>query len=199
MAVMMKIAGVILAAGKASRMGSNKLVEDYQGKALVRHVAEAALEAGLSPLIVVTGHYPDPVQAALSGMDVDFIHNPDYSDGLTTSLQEGISAVPAECSGALILLGDMPLVSSRAIRQIMDAFANESDKSAAVPVIAGQRGNPVLLDRRIFTRVMQLSGDTGARALLAKADLDVLEVSVEDAGILLDVDTPEALAALRNR
>jgi molybdenum cofactor cytidylyltransferase len=194
-----QVAAVILAAGRSTRMGANKLLEMLHGKPIVRHVAEAALRSRAGPLIVVTGHQADAVSKALVGLDVTFVHNPAFADGLSSSLKVGVGAVPDTSAGALVLLGDMPEVRAETIDRLCDNFAGGAGAKAVVPVAEGRRANPVLIARGQFEALSAITGDTGARALLEAAGPDVIEVPVDDEGVLVDVDTPDALAALRGR
>ena len=196
------IAALVLAAGKASRYRAaggaapTKLVADYRGKPLVRWAVEAALAARTRPVTVVTGHARAEVEAALAGLDVRFVHNPDFAEGLSTSLRAGLAALGAEVAGAVVLLGDMPDAAAQTIDALIDAFV-AADADAAIPVFAGARGNPGLLGRALFARAAQLTGDEGARGLLRGLEpARLLSVSVADAGIGRDIDTPDDLQAL---
>jgi molybdenum cofactor cytidylyltransferase len=192
-----RMAAVVLAAGRATRMGSNKLIAEAGGKLLLRHVVDAALASSARPLIVVTGHEADAVAGALQGLDVRFVHNAHFAQGLSTSLKTGIAAVPPDAAGAVILLGDMPAVTAALIDELIEAFAHAPHMSAVVPVHDGQRGNPVLLSRRLFREVPRLKGDRGARPILDD-HTDVLEIQGDHA-VTLDIDTPDALEALRRK
>jgi len=190
------VAAVILAAGRSTRMGGpNKLLAELAGKPLVRTVTEQALASGASGVIVVTGHQAGEVEKALAGLKVKFVHNPDFAAGLASSVKTGIAAVPANADGAVVCLGDMPLIDARLIDRLIEAFAPDRGDLIAVPVSDGRRGNPVLWSRRFFTELMALDGDIGARHLIARHAEVVAEVPVEGHGAFLDIDTPEALAA----
>jgi molybdenum cofactor cytidylyltransferase len=197
-----RIGAVILAAGQSSRYraadptASSKVVAALAGKPLVRHVAEAALAAGLDPVIVVTGHAREETQAALSGLPVRFLHNSAFATGLASSLKQGVAALPLDCAGAAILLGDMPLVNAQILRGLAAAFAANPGASAVAPIYEGVRGNPVLIRSSLFDEVARLQGDVGARKLL-QGRADVLDVAIDDAGVAIDIDTPEALTRLR--
>lgn len=199
-----RVAGVLLAAGQATRFRhatgaggpATKLVATYQGKALVRHVAEAGLAAGLVPLVVVTGHAREAVSAALDDLPLVFVHNADFATGMASSLKVGLAQVPPEAAGVLVLLGDMPLVSSDLIAKLVEAFADHPQAVAVLPVHEGVRGNPVLLSRAVFADIMQLDGDAGARQVLRGRDADVIEVPVDQRAARLDVDTPAELRDL---
>jgi molybdenum cofactor cytidylyltransferase len=193
-----RIAGLVLAAGRSTRMGGpNKLLEEINGKPLVRIVAEQVLASRASPVIVVTGHQRERVERALAGLPISFVHNPDFADGLSTSLRTGIKAVPAEADGAIVTLGDMPQVGPTLIDRLIAAFDPERGALVVIPTIDGKRGNPVLWARRFFPDLLAVEGDIGARHLIGGYAEAVTEVPVEDAGALTDVDTPEALIAVR--
>ncbi len=192
-----KLAAIVLAAGRSTRMGSNKLLAEYGGKPLVRHVVETAIACGAEPVLVVVGHEADAVAIALGGLDITLVRNPDYADGLSTSLRAGIAAMPQGHDGAVVLLGDMPKVSSTLVRRLIAAFEGQPGGIAAVPVHDGEWGNPVVLAAALFADVADLEGDAGARKLLRGRADDVIEVPVSDPAVIVDVDTPEALARLR--
>jgi molybdenum cofactor cytidylyltransferase len=188
------VAAVILAAGRSTRMGGpNKLLAELGGKALVRIVTEQALASKAKDVIVVTGHQAEQVEQALQGLKVKFVRNPDFASGLASSVKAGIVAAPENADGAVVCLGDMPLISSDLIDRLIEAFAPDRGNLIAVPVSDGRRGNPVLWSRRFFNELMTLDGDIGARHLIAKHGEAVAEVPVEGHGAFLDIDTPQAL------
>jgi molybdenum cofactor cytidylyltransferase len=193
-----RIAAIVLAAGRSTRMGAvNKLIADIGGKPLVRIAAEQALASRARPVIVVTGHQREKVESALQGLDVTVVHNPDYADGLGTSLRAGIAAVPDTADGAIVCLGDMPQVDARLIDKLLGAFDPERGALVVVPVIDGKRGNPVVWSRRFFKDLMSVQGDVGARYLIGSYAEAVAEVPVDSAAALTDVDTPESLSAVK--
>jgi len=193
-----KVAAIVLAAGRSTRMGGpNKLMEEIGGRALVRIAAEQALASRARPVIVVTGHERARVEAALAGLPVRLVHNPDYAAGLSTSLKAGLAAVPSQADGAIVCLGDMPQVDAALIDRLLGAFDPARDALVVVPTIEGKRGNPVVWSRRFFPDLMAIEGDVGARHLIAANAEVVAEVPVDDAGALIDVDTPDALSAVR--
>ncbi len=192
------VAAIVLAAGRSTRMGGpNKLLAELNGKTLVRIVAEQALASKASPVIVVTGHQSSDVEAALKGLNVTFVSNQDFAEGLATSVKAGVSAVPESADGAVVCLGDMPLIDAKLIDRLVDAFAPDRGSLIAVPVAGGRRGNPVLWSRRFFPELMALDGDIGARHLIAHHAEAVAEVEVEGKSAFLDIDTPEMLADAR--
>lgn len=193
-----EIGAIILAAGKGARFRAgggtgSKLLALYQGKPLVRHVAEAALGANLAGVMVVTGHEHQNVRAALDGLPLIFVQNADYASGMASSLKIGFAARPKDWQSAIILLGDMPLVDAALIGEIADA--DRDDFIAIVPVFDGVRGNPVLLSAKLASDIENLSGDAGARHLLRERK-DVIELPVKHGAAHVDIDTPDALAHL---
>ena len=193
-----RIAAVVLAAGRSTRMGAvNKMLAEIGGKPLVRIAAEQAIASRAKPVIVVTGHERERVEAALSGLPVRFVHNPDYVDGLGTSLNAGIAAVPITADAAVVCLGDMPQVDAALIDRLIAAFDPERGALVVVPSIEGRRGNPVVWSRRFFHDLMSINGDIGARHLIASYAEAVVEVPVAGAAALTDVDTPESLSAVK--
>ncbi|GGF03472.1 4-diphosphocytidyl-2C-methyl-D-erythritol kinase [Aliidongia dinghuensis] len=193
-----RIAALVLAAGQSRRMGpDNKLLILLDGKPMVRHAVEVALASAARPVIVVTGHQQDAVRSALDGLDVRFAHNPDYADGLSGSLKAGLSAVPEDADGAVVCLGDMPDVSAGLIDRLIAGFSPVEGRAILAPVRGGRRGNPVLWARRFFDELMGLSGDTGAKHLIANYGEFLTEIEAPDDGVLIDLDTPAALAAWR--
>jgi molybdenum cofactor cytidylyltransferase len=190
------VTAIILAAGRSTRMGGpNKLLAELGGRKLVRIVTEQALASRASGVIVVTGHQAAEVEKALQGLKVKFVRNPDFAAGLASSVKSGIAAVPANADGAVVCLGDMPLIDAHLIDRLIDAFAPDRGHLIAVPVSDNKRGNPVLWSRRFFNELMTLDGDVGARHLIAKHSETVVEVAVEGHGAFLDIDTPQALEA----
>jgi molybdenum cofactor cytidylyltransferase len=189
------IGAVVLAAGRSSRMGAAKQLALIDGEPMLRRTVEAVIASGLSPVVVVTGHEAEHVGAALKGLSVTLVRNPDYALGLSTSLKAGLEALPADIDGALIALGDMPRVTAEDIAALASAFDPAEGRGIVVPVHEGKRGNPVLWAEAFFPEMKALSGDTGAKAVIAANPEAVFEVE-RGPGVLMDVDTPADLEAL---
>ena len=203
---MPRIAALLLAAGQSRRMGAvNKLLADIDGAPMVRRVAEAlAASKTWGPTLAVTGHEAARVREALAGLDVTFVHNADYADGLSASLRRGLAALAApergedsEYDGALVCLGDMPDIAAADIDRLVAAFDPDEGRAIVVPTNRGKRGNPVLWGARFFPRIAALSGDVGARHLIGENAEWVCEVPVCGDGVLRDIDTAETLADRR--
>ena len=190
-----RIAGIVLAAGTSSRMGRNKLIENVGGRPLVCRAVDAALASRLDPILVVTGHEADKIGKALQGASVTLVHNSEYPEGLSASLRAGIAAVPPDCDGAMILLGDMPGISHTLIDRLIAAFDPLQGRNICIACAHGQRGHPVLWSRAFFEDIAAISGDRGARELLQSQM--AVEIQAEDDAPLTDIDTQDALAAYR--
>ncbi len=192
------VAAIVLAAGRSTRMGGpNKLLETISGKPLVRIAAEQALSSRASPVVVVSGHERARIEAALASLDVRLVHNPDYAQGLSTSVKAGLAALPPESEAAIVCLGDMPQVTSALIDRLIAAFDPERNALVVLPTFSGKRGNPVLWSRRFFPELIALEGDVGARHLIGAYPEVVTEVPVENAAAMVDIDTPDALRAAK--
>ncbi|HWD28345.1 MAG TPA: molybdopterin-binding/glycosyltransferase family 2 protein [Rhizomicrobium sp.] len=194
-----RIGAVVLAAGLSSRMGGNKLLTPVGGKPMVRHAVEAALASAAAPVVVVTGHAGGAVREALAPLAVTFVDNPDFSKGLSTSLKRGLSALPDDVDGAVIVLGDMPGVTGALIDTLIAAFDPSEDRAICVAARGGKRGNPVLWARRFFPEMLAIEGDVGARQLMVQYGEMVCEVEAADDAPLTDIDTPQALEAYVER
>jgi molybdenum cofactor cytidylyltransferase len=177
--------------------GSNKLLAEIGGRPLVRIVVDEVLASRARPVIVVTGHQRERVEAALAGLPVRLVHNPHYADGLGTSLKAGIGALPPDCDAAIVCLGDMPQVDAALIDRLIGAFDPDCGALVVLPTIDGKRGNPVVWSRRFFPDLMLVEGDVGARHLIGRYTEAVAEVPVTGKAALTDIDTPEALEAVR--
>jgi molybdenum cofactor cytidylyltransferase len=195
-----RIAAIVLAAGQSRRMGRvNKLLAPVDGKPMVRHVLDSLAAAQAGPVVVVTGHDYAAVEAALPKKGFSLTHNPDYASGLSSSLRRGLAALPDNVDGVLVCLGDMPRVAPEVIDRLIAAFNPTEGRAICVPTWQGKRGNPVLFARRFFAEMQDIAGDTGARALIGEHSEVVCEVAMDDDAVLLDIDTPEALAEIASR
>ena len=182
------VAGILLAAGGSTRMGRPKPLLDWGGQPFVRAVAAAALQAGLKPVVVITGAAAD-VSRAVDDLPVTVIHNAAWEMGQASSIRAGLQALPASAGGAVFLLADQPQVTADVIRALLDRHA-----ASLVPIVAPlvrmeRRANPVLFDRLVFPDLLALEGDIGGRAVFWKHRVEY--VPWHDERLLLDVDTEE--------
>jgi molybdenum cofactor cytidylyltransferase len=191
------VAAILLAAGKSRRWGEeNKLLAPIDGKPMIRRTAEAVLGSKLRPVIVVTGHDSDGVEAALTGLDVQFKYAPDFADGMAASLKAGIASVPDHCDAVAVCLGDMPFIGAQTLDRLAASYDRANDYAdwiALIPTHKGVRGNPVIIGRALFPEIERLTGDQGARKLLSENADRVGEANFDDPGILRDIDRPEML------
>ncbi|MBV8504392.1 MAG: molybdopterin-binding/glycosyltransferase family 2 protein [Alphaproteobacteria bacterium] len=195
-----RIGALLLAAGQSRRMGGpNKLLAAVDGTPMVAYVARRLLASRARPIIAVLGNQADAVDAALDKLPVERVRNPEFAGGLSTSLKRGIAALPPDLEGALICLGDMPLISGRHIDRLIAAFNPLEGRAIIVPTRRGKRGNPVLWSKRFFPEMAELAGDVGAKHLIGEHAELVAETEMDDDAILVDIDTPEALEALRKK
>ncbi|MFN4014425.1 MAG: NTP transferase domain-containing protein [Reyranella sp.] len=200
-----RVAVLVLAAGRSTRMGGpNKLLAEADGAPLVVHAVKAALASQAVEVVVVLGHMAGEIRPAIEKAippksRVRFVTNPDFADGLSTSVRAGIAALGPTVDAAIVQLGDMPGVGAPLLDRLMAAFCPVEGRSICVPTVGGKRGNPVLWARRFFAEIANLSGDSGAKHLIGEyADL-VCEVEMTGEAAITDIDTPEALAAWRAR
>lgn len=192
------VAIVLLAAGRARRMGEagqHKLLAEFDGMPLVRRCASVAIASKTGSVIVVTGHRNSEIEAALEGLNVKPVFNADYTSGMASSLAAGFADAHASgADGVLVMLADMPGVSTEDLDSLIDAFERADGRVIVRAVAQGKRGNPVILPRSLYQAVLALEGDVGARHIIETVGLPVIDVDIGE-GAHLDVDTPEAVVA----
>ncbi len=181
------VAGVILAAGGSTRFGSPKPLARWRGKPLVSHCVAAALQAGLAPVVVVTGSAGDQVEAVLAGLPVVIQPNGDWQDGLSTSIKAGVRALPSQIGAVIFLHADQPQTSPVLMRKLIE-LKQTTNAPIISPLVDGSRGNPVLFDRGIFSDLLNLEGDVGGKALFSNYQVEWLPW--HDPNQALDIDTP---------
>jgi len=182
-------AGIILAAGESTRFGEPKQLLDWKGKPFIRHITETALNAGLCPVIIVTGSHAVEVESVLRGLPVNMIHNDNWQSGQASSIGKGIHALSPNVGSAIFLLSDQPQIPTDILRSLVDTHA-QSLPAILAPLVQGdKRANPVLFDRITFPNLLALTGDIGGRAIFNKHNVEYLPW--HDEILLLDVDTLE--------
>jgi len=195
------IAAIVMAAGRSRRMAPHNklLVTDQAGKPMIARVVDNVLSSNARPILVVTGHQAEQVEHALAGRPVRYVHAVDYGQGLAESLKAGIAAVPPECAGAIVCLGDMPLVTGRMIDRLLSMYDPDEGRMIVLPTFRGKQGNPMIWDRKFFPEILAITGDSGARFLVGKHAEKVAEVEMADDAVLRDFDTTESLSTLPAR
>lgn len=191
----LKVGIVLLAAGKASRMGGvhHKLLAKFDGVPLVRKSAEVAIASGANHIVAVTGHRAQEVEAALDGLSLEFARNPDFASGMASSIRTGLDQF-SDIDGLCIMLADMPEVTAGDLKALISVFRESRGQSVVRAVSSGKRGNPVILPKSLFGAIRRLEGDIGARHIIEKSEVEVIDVDI-GAAAHLDVDTPEAIVA----
>jgi len=189
------VVAIVLAAGCATRMGSQKVLLELEGRSLVQRVVDAALGSRATKTVVVVGHEASPVTDALTGLPVVVVVNADHAAGMSTSLQAGLRAAGA-CDAAIFLLGDQPYVTAALIDQLIAGFA-ETDKAVVRPLVGARPANPVLFSAALFPEILGQRGDVGGREIVARHPDDVCLVPLDDPALVIDIDSPEDYQAAR--
>lgn len=187
------ITAIVPAAGLSSRMGQNKLLMRFDGKSLIERAVDTLIASGVEEVVVVLGHEANLIRRQLEGKQVRLVENPDYQQGLSTSVRAGVGAVAEGADAIMIYLADQPLLQSDEIRRLILAFAEakRAGKSIVVPFFGNERGNPVILDRSYREKVLDIAGDVGCRRVIKSHPEQVFPVQMESDHVIRDVDTPE--------
>ena len=189
------VAGVVLAAGSSTRMGRNKLFFELDGETLLRRVVRRALDAGLDPVLVVVGHEAERVRAELAGLACTPVDNPDHALGVNRSLRTGISHVPERARAAVVMLADMPFVTSRMVSTLVARY-RESTAPLVISAYGEVNAPPMLYDRALFPELRQMSGSGCGRQVVRRHRDEAIAVSWPEAA-LQDVDVPEDYERIR--
>ncbi len=192
---MNQVAGVILAGGQSSRMGTPKAMLAVGGETFLSRVVRTARAGGLAPLVVVTGPAHPEIVARHPELLPLLVRNPHPEEGQLSSLRVGLAALPTGVDAAVVLLVDHPLVQAETVRILLRARSAQG-AAIVVPVHAGRRGHPVLFAREVFAELAACPLEAGARAVVGADPARVVEMAVEDPGILTDVDTPAEYARM---
>lgn len=196
-----KIAGVILAAGSATRMGKTKQLLPYKHGTVLGQVVSQVIDSGIHRVFIVLGHDADKIEHSLNQQfnpsKFNIIINNNYIKGQSSSINAGISNLPDTIDSAMFLLGDQPLVTSEIINRLIRAH-READRLITLPLFKGRRGNPVIVSKNLFAELKKITGDTGARILFEKYASQIQKVDMDDHGVVLDIDTPDDYNRLTN-
>ena len=192
------ISAIVPAAGLSSRMGQNKLLMPFGDKSLIEHAVDTLKASDVDEIVVVLGHEADQVRSRLERRRINFVHNPDYREGLSTSVRAGMSAVAKGADAIMIYLADQPLIQPDEIRRLIQAFteAKRAGKSIVVPFFENRRGNPVILDASHRAMVLDVVGDVGCRRIIRRYPEQVFAVQMQTDHVVRDVDTLEDFESL---
>ena len=188
----MIISATILAAGRSSRMeDDNKLLLPFQGNMVINQVCNTILNSGLKPVIVVTGFEHKKIEKALPKSIDQIIHNPEWEQGMAGSIYAGMSLLPDNVDGNMIVLGDMPLISIHTLEKLIEQFCNYQGQHIIYPVHAGKQANPVIFPRKYFKDILSSTGDKGCKKVLKQYPDDAVPVPVDSNDVILDCDTKD--------
>jgi len=183
------IAGILLAAGTSSRMGSNKLLFELNGESVLRGAVQRALSGGLSPLMVVLGHQSEKAWQEIEDLPCEWVLNPLYEQGINTSLKSGVLAVPPEACAAMVMLADMPFVTSEMIAAMIERYRT-TEAPLVISDYEGVNAPPMLYDRSLFNELKLMTGE-GCGRQVVKRHRHEAEVLSWPAAALADIDVPE--------
>jgi len=192
-----RFGAVILAAGRSSRMGEAKQLLRLGEHTVLGQVLENVRGSGVKDIVLVLGHEAEKIRERISTENLNVVINESYQQGMGTSLRAGLAALPPEVDAALIILADQPFIRPKTLGLLMDQY-KRSSAQIVIPTYKGFRGNPVLLDRSVFSEVMALTGDIGCRAIFGNHLEGIVKQPVEDIGILLDLDDKEDFELMRD-
>jgi len=184
------ISAILLAAGEANRMGQPKQLMPFGQSTILERTIDNLLNSAVSETIVVLGYREEEIRKTIAGKPVKIAINPDYQQGMSTSIIAGLKQVDKRARAVLIALGDQPFVDSQTITSLVEAFIANS-RGIIIPVYQGRRGNPVIFAIKYKGELLHLKGDVGGREIIKRHPDDVLEVAVNCEGVLLDIDTAE--------
>lgn len=196
----MNISAIILAAGGSTRMiGKNKLLLPYDNTSIINHVCRIVLNTSLHPVIVVTGFENIQVEKALPNEITRIVYNEDWEQGMATSVNRGISSLPEDTKGSMIVLGDMPLVNSVTLEVLISAFNHYNGNNIIYPLYEKQQGNPVIFPRQYFSEILMQNGDRGCKKVLHKYPKNTIEVPILSNEVVLDCDTQDDYLLIKSK
>ena len=182
------LSAILLAAGESKRMGEPKQLMPLGKHTLLEQAIDNLLNSSVDETIVVVGHKAEEITRAIATKPVKIMFNPNYSQGMSTSIVAGLILVDPKSQAVMLALGDQPLVESRTMNQLIDAF-NSHDKGIAVPTHRGKRGHPIIFNIKYKAELLELEGDIGGREIIRQHPDDVLEVAVDSASVISDINT----------
>ncbi len=193
----LEIAGMVLAAGESSRMGSDKALLRYRGRTFLETIVSTCHDAGLRPIVVVLGHHADKIRPAAALGEARVVINQEYTRGQTSSLQAGLLALKSEDpAGILLCLVDHPAVTGDTVQKLIETF-RRSRAPVVIPTFRNRHGHPLLISVALFEELKRLSPDQGANTVIRNYRHATQFVEVSDAGVLSDVDDPETYRQLK--
>jgi molybdenum cofactor cytidylyltransferase len=194
----MMLSAIVLAAGMSTRMGQNKLLLDFKNKPLIAHAVDTLLASEIDEVIVVLGNESGKAQEKLRGRPIRLVENPDFREGLSTSVRAGVNAVSGHADGIMVYLADQPLLEPADVNRILQGFTHAKNvgKSIVVPFFDGKKGNPVLLDSSYRAAILGIVGDVGCKGVIKRYPDQVFILEMENDHVIRDMDTIEEYEAV---
>lgn len=187
-----RVVGLILAAGKSERMGRPKPLLPFRGSCFLTHVLTEASRSDLTDVKVVLGHHAESILQSLPEIKPKVLVNPDYEYGQLSSLQCGLKhLISAELDGVMVFLIDHPIIHRGLVNQLVEAFSR-NDAKIVIPSFEHRRGHPMIFGAELFSELLATPLDQGAVGVVRKHHHEILHLEVDEPGVLVDIDTPEA-------
>ena len=186
---MQNIVAIVMAAGLSSRMGTFKQLLPYKDKKVISSIVEVLLLSQITNTYVVVGHNKELIQQELSDYNITIIFNPDYEQGMHTSVMCAVKSIPSDCDGFMMVLGDQPEISVKLVDELIKAKSN-TDKGIIIPSFANRKGHPVIFDKKYIEQARNLDPNKGLKALVQNNKDDIDYLIVNDESVLFDIDTP---------
>ena len=188
----MKISATILAAGQSLRMDNdNKLLLPIEGVAIIQHVCKTVLSANINQVIVVTGYENEIVSQAIPKEVDNIVYNSDWNSGMSSSIYKGISSLPENVDGNMIVLGDMPMISTDTLQLLIDQFIKQKGRLIIYPIYEDRQANPVIFPKKYFSEILSLTGDRGCKKVLKQYPENVIGIPIQSQEVVLDCDTKD--------
>jgi len=184
------VSAILLAAGQSKRMGELKQLMPFGQSTIVEQAVDNLTGSAVDEVIVVVGYKAKDVIKAIAARPIKLVINPDYEQGMSTSVIAGLNLVQSKVQGVMLALGDQPLVDSQTINILIEEFYNH-DKGIAVPIYRGRRGHPIIFAIKYKEQLLKLRGDVGGRQIIEDHPDDVLEVAVDSESVVADFDTTD--------
>jgi len=182
------VSSILLAAGKSRRMDRPKQLMPWGQSTMLEQTIDNLLGSAVNEVIVVVGHKAEEVRKTIGTKPVKVAVNPDYEQGMSTSIVAGLSLIDSQAQAVMLVLGDQPLIDIQTINRLIDEFY-DCDKGITIPTYHGKRGHPVIFAMKYKEELLGLKGDIGGRQIIKDHPEDVLEVAVHCEGIITDIDT----------
>ena len=192
------VSAILLAAGESKRMGGvNKLLLPFGSSTILEQTVDTLLNSKLDDVIVVLGYGANEIRKLIASRPVTIVVNPDYHQGISTSIIAGLNLVDSQAQAVTLALGDQPLINSQAINRLVKEFYNH-DRGIVIPTYKGKRGHPIIFAIKYKEKLLELKGDIGGRQIIKEHPDDILEVVVRSEGINIDVDNISDYQSLLN-